>query len=76
MASKETLERIDAMCKNNGFDYAKYLGIFKGEEIFEPSFNFDGAVYGTPRYLHVKDNKIRLSKNFKEVAKVMDFFYD
>lgn len=75
--NKELQEKLDELCRKGGFDYAKYLGEYKGESIYKPSFNIEGGViYGRPRYLHVKKNgKIRPSRSHSEVSKVMHYFF-
>ncbi len=66
---------IDSLCKQNGFDFAKYLGTYRGEEIYQPSFlEGDGVYFGYPVFLHVRNGKVRRSKNQKEAFTVGDFF--
>ena len=76
--TKEDLQaRLNEICKQNGFDYAKYLGKYKGEDIYQPRFSTDKDVlFGRPCFLHVKGDKIRRSRNYKEASNVLNFFYD
>lgn len=76
MTQEELQNILDALCQQNGFDYAKFLGEYNGERIYKPSFNeADGVIFGMPCYLHVKGSKIRRSKNHKEVSKIMHYFF-
>ena len=76
MTHEELIERLNTICKNNGFDYAKNLGNYKGEDIYKPEFNDGGDVlFGRPCYLHVKGDRNRRSRNHKEVSKVMNYFF-
>lgn len=73
---QEILARLNEICRNNGFDYARYLGEYKGEKIYKPSFDLgDDVLFGRPCYLHVKGKKIRRSKNWSEVSKIMHYFF-
>ena len=65
---------ITDICKNSGFDYAEYLGEYKGEQFFSPMFYNPNTVFGRPRFIHVKNEKWRWSKNHDEALKVMDYF--
>ena len=77
MTKEELQAHLDALCRQNGFDYAKYLGTYNGDEIYQPEFNVDGDVfYGRPCFLHVRGNKVRRSRNYKEASKVLNYFYD
>lgn len=67
---------ITEIVKRNGFDYAKYLGEYKGEQVFQPCFDSDVAYFGRPRYLYMKGEKVRWSKSYNEASKTMHFFYD
>lgn len=67
---------ITEIVKRNGFDYAKYLGEYKGEQVFQPCFDSDEAYFGRPRYLYMKGEKVRWSKSYNEASKTMHFFYD
>ena len=67
---------ITDIVKRNGFDYAKYLGEYQGEKVYQPCVDSEEACFGKPRYLHVKGNIIRWSKNYKEASRTMHFFYD
>lgn len=76
MTKQELIEHLNAICRANGFDYAKYLGEYKGESIYQPEFDYDGDVYyGRPCFLHVKGDKIRRSKNHKEASQVINYFF-
>lgn len=76
MTKEELKERLNEICKNNGFDYAKYLGEYKGEDVYQPSFyGGEDFLYGRPCFLHVKGEKIRRSKNHKEASKVIEHFF-
>ena len=76
MTQEELQKILDALCQQNGFDYALYLGEYNGEQIYKPSFNEDGDIlYGRPCYLHVKGSRIRRSKNYKEAATIMHYFF-
>ena len=72
----EVPQVITDIVKRNGFDYAKYLGEYKGEQVYQPCFYSEDAVYGRPRYIHVKGNKMRWSKNYEEASKTLHYFYD
>jgi len=67
---------ITEIVKRNGFDYAKYLGEYRGERVFLPCFDSDEAYFGRPRYLYMKGDKVRWSKSYDEASKTMHFFYD
>jgi hypothetical protein len=67
---------ITEIVKRNGFDYAKYLGEYRGERVFQPCFDSDEAYFGRPRYLYMKGDKVRWSKSYDEASKTMHFFYD
>jgi hypothetical protein len=67
---------ITEIVKRNGFDYAKYLGEYKGEQVFQPCFDSGEAYFGRPRYLYMKGEKVRWSKSYNEASKTMHFFYD
>lgn len=71
----EVPEIITEIVKRNGFDYAKYLGVYKGYQIYQPCFN-KHTIYGRPRFNHVKGKKMRWSKNYREASKVLNYFYD
>lgn len=75
MTHEELIERLNTICKNNGFDYAKYLGNYKGEEIYKPSFYEGDMLFGRPCYLHVKGDRIRCSRSHREVSKIMNYFF-
>ena len=78
MTKEELQATLDAICKQNGFDRAMYLGNYKGEDIYKPVFDLaegEEAFYGRPCYLHVKGENIRRSKDFKEVLKIMHYFF-
>lgn len=72
---KEVPEIITEIVKRNGFDYAKYLGVFKGYQIYQPCFR-EPAIFGRPRFIHVKGKKMRWSKSHSEASKVLNFFFD
>ena len=72
----EVPQIITDIVKRNGFDYAEYLGEYKGEQVFQPRFNSEEAFFGRPRYLHMRADRIRWSKNYREASKTMHFFYD
>lgn len=72
----EVPQIITDIVKRNGFDYAKYLGEYKGEHIIQPCFDMENAFYGRPRYLHVKGDNIRWSKSYDEASDTMHYFYD
>ena len=72
----EVPQIITDIVKRNGFDYAKYLGEYKGEQVYQPCFDSEEAVFGRPRYIHVKGNKMRWSKNYEEASKTLHYFYD
>ena len=75
-SQEELLEELNTICQNNCFDYAKYLGEYKGEKIYQPSFDYDGDIlFGRPCFLHVKGNRIRRSKNHKEVSEIIRYFF-
>ena len=44
MTKEELQAHLDALCRQNGFDYAKYLGTYNGDEIYKPEFNEEGEV--------------------------------
>lgn len=76
MDKEELQKRLDEISRNWGFDYAKYIGEYNGEQIYKPDFDEEGdVIFGWPVYLHVKGDKIRASKNHKEVSKVMHHFF-
>ena len=76
MTKEELQTHLDSLCKQNGFDYAKYLGSYNGDEVYQPKFNEDGDVYyGYPCLLHVRGNKVRRSRSHHEAFKVLRFFY-
>lgn len=76
MTKEDLQEYLDAICQKNGFDYAQYLGEYKGEKIWKPSFSGNIDVYfGRPCFLHVSPSKVRRSKNYREASKVLNFFY-
>lgn len=72
---EELMEHLNALCRQNGFDYALYLGEYKGESVYKPMFNNPDVLYGRPCYLHVKNGRVRRSKNFAEVSEVMHHFF-
>ena len=77
MTKQELQAHLDALCKQNGFDYAKYLGTYNGDEIYQPSFSSsDDILFGRPVFLHVRGNKVRRSRNYKEASKVLHHFFD
>ncbi len=76
MTKEELQQYLDALCKQNGFDYAKYLGEYKGEVIYQPTFSpNEDLLYGRPVFLHVKGDRVRRSKNHKEASKVLNYFF-
>ena len=76
MTKEELQAHLDALCRQNGFDYAKYLGTYNGDEIYQPEFNEEGdALYGYPCLLHVRGDKVRRSRSHHEAFKVLHFFY-
>ncbi len=76
MTKEELQAHLDALCRQNGFDYAKYLGTYNGDEIYQPKFNEDGDVYyGYPCLLHVQRDRVRISKSHHEAFKVLKHFY-
>ena len=72
----EVPQVITDIVKRNGFDYAKYLGEYNGELVYQPCFDSEEAVFGRPRYIHVKGDKMRWSKNYAEASRTMHYFYD
>ena len=72
----EVPQVITDIVKRNGFDYAKYLGEYNGELVYQPCFDSEEAVFGRPRYIHVKGDKMRWSKNYVEASRTMHYFYD
>ena len=75
MTKEELQAHLDAICRNNGFDYAKYLGKYHGDDIYKPSFYEGNVLYGRPVFLHVRGGKVRRSMNYKEASEVLNFFY-
>lgn len=76
MSDEELRDYLDALCKQNGFDYAKYIGEYKGCKIYQPSFVSEKTQYfGRPCFLHVSKNKVRRSKNYREAFRVIEHFY-
>ena len=81
MKEEDVLETLNIISKNNGFDYVKYIGEYKGEDIYKPSFYDDDVLYGRPCFLHVKRgrirriSRIRRSKNHSEVSKIIKHFW-
>ena len=76
MTKEELQAYLDAICKQNGFDYAKYLGKYNGDDIYEPAFYKKGTLFGRPVFLHVRGDKIRRSVSHVEASKVLHFFYE
>ena len=77
VTKEEQQAHLDALCRQNGFDYAKYLGTYNGDEIYKPEFNEEGdALYGYPCLLHVRGDKVRRSRSHHEAFKVLRHFYD
>ena len=76
MTKEELQTHIDAICKQNCFDYAKYLGKFNGDDIYEPTFYEEGTLFGRPVFIHVRGNRIRRSVSHAEASKVLHYFYD
>ena len=72
----EVPQVITDIVKRNGFDYAKYLGEYNGELVYQPCFDSEEAVFGRPRYIHVKGDKMRWSKNYAEASRTLHYFYD
>lgn len=76
LEGEELQKYLDELCKQNGFDYAKYLGTYKGDEIYQPSFDSDvDILFGYPVFIHVHNGKIRRSKNHKEAFTVGRYFF-
>ena len=77
MTKEELQAHLDALCKQNGFDYAKYLGVYNGEEIYQPRFSSNKDIlFGRPVFLHVRGDKVRRSRDYKEASKILNYFYD
>ena len=72
---EQLLDYIDKLSKHNGFDYARYLGVYNGYDIYQPFFHNEEAVYGYPVLLHVRGNTIRSSKNLDEVFEILNYFF-
>ena len=74
--SNDDLQAIlNKLCKDHGYDYAKHLGMYKDEDIWEPAFK-EECIYGYPVLLHVKKGRVRQSRSYKEVFKILAHFYD
>lgn len=69
----EVPQFITDVCVANGFDYAEYLGEYKGEQVFAPMFHNPETCFGRPRFLHVKNGKYRWSRSHEEASKVIHF---
>ncbi len=76
MVDNDIKIKIDAITINSGFDYAKYLGIYKGYDVFQPKMYDDNLLIGRPVFFLVKNNKIKVTKSFEEAAKVLDYFFN
>lgn len=67
---------IVEFAKDNGYDNAKYLGIWKDYKVFEPTFNDSKEYYtGYPLSILLKDDKIRFTTE-KECFEILDAFPD
>lgn len=71
---KEIPQFVTDLCVNNGFDYAEYLGVYKGWDIYMPCFYNPYTLFGRPCLIHVKGEKWRQSKSHSEVLKIIKFF--
>lgn len=71
----EVPQEITDIVRCNGFDYAKYLGEYKGWQIYQPCFESEEAYYGRPCFLHVKGNRKHWSKSHDEASKTLHYFY-
>lgn len=65
---------ITEICLDEGFDYARYLGVYKGWQVYAPMIDSPFAAYGRPRFLHKKGDEIRWSKNHNEALEVLNKF--
>ena len=65
---------ITEVSQQMGYDYAIYLGEYKGEDVYSPMFNDPNTIGGRTCFIHVKGNSWRWSKNHDEAIKVMDYF--
>lgn len=71
---KEIPQFVTDLCVNNGFDYAEYLGVYKGWDIYSPMFYNPNTCAGRTCFIHVKGDKWRQSKSHKEVSNIIEFF--
>lgn len=69
-----TEERIISIVKENGYDTARYVGVWNGYEVWTGDFT-DGEVHevGLPLFVLVKDGTYKLG--YDEWMEIMDELY-
>lgn len=65
------------MAQKSIYDNARYLGKWKGFEVYEPVFEDDEIHYiGTPVFILAKNGTIRWTAGMEESFAIMDKFWE
>ncbi|MGN8636226.1 hypothetical protein [Eubacterium pyruvativorans] len=69
-----TEKEIVSIAKKNGYDTARYVGVWNGYEVWTGDFT-DGKVHevGLPLFILIKDGKYKLG--YDEWMEIMDELY-
>lgn len=67
-------ENVTAFVRKHSFDYAEYLGVWKGYEVYNPRYNNLNTFGGLTAFALLKNGKIEWS-NKKDTDIIEDIFY-
>lgn len=70
-------QKILSFARKSIYDRVKYLGKWKGFEVWEPGFS-DGVVRytGFPQFILVKGSEMRWTRDDKESQSIMDALWN
>jgi len=64
---------IIKFAKQQGYDKISYIGKWKGCEVYEPMFDYDGVSFvGLPLIILVKKNEIRMATPKESLQQIND----
>lgn len=65
---------VNEKAKDCGYDYAKFLGIWKGYKVFDCDFKENAGAVGVPTVFLVKGKTMRIAEE-NEVTEIYKMFY-
>lgn len=75
MKASKTLDSAIEMARNSVYDNARYLGKWKGFDVYEPVFEDDEDHFiGLPEFILAKNGSIRWTTGIDEAFAIMDKF--